>query len=211
MADRLQPRDDILIAEARARLAVIASESGDWTQVRAIAEQALPDLRKHQPRTGRMLNEMLTSLAYAESDDGNPEAAIALSREGVTAVTAALGPTHSETISSRYHLATFIQDAGRLEEARAVAEQVLRDARALASRGYSGALVIQAEGRYGSVLTDMGDPRAAIPHLEAANELASQLYGPKNPSRYTWLSELATRAAATRRLQGAAGHEAAGL
>ncbi len=107
MAERLQPRDDVLIAEARARLAVIASESGDWTQVRAIAAQALPDLRKHQPRTGRMLNEMLISLAYAESDDGNPEAAIALAREAVAAVTAALGPTHSETISSRYHLAHF--------------------------------------------------------------------------------------------------------
>jgi tetratricopeptide (TPR) repeat protein len=191
MAERLQPRDDVLIAEARARLAVIASENGEWEQVRTIAALALPDLRKHQPRTGRLLNEMLTSLAYAESEDGNPEAAITLSREGVAAVSAALGPAHSEAISARYHLATFIQDAGRLEEARTVAGQVLRDARALASPGHSGALVIQAEGRYGTVLLEMGELQAAISHLKAANELAAQLYGPNNPSRYTWFSSLA--------------------
>ena len=82
MAERLQPRDDVLIAEARARLAVIASENGDWAQVRTLAALALPDLRKHQPRTGRMLNEMLISLGYAEFDEGNHEAAIALAREG---------------------------------------------------------------------------------------------------------------------------------
>lgn len=191
MAERLQPRDDVLIAEARARLAVIASENGDWAQVRAIAALALPDLRKHQPRTGRILNEMLISLAYAESEDGKPEAAIALCREGVAAVAAALGPAHSETISGRYHLATFIQNAGRLEEARSVAEQVLRDARALAKHGHSGALLIQAEGRYGTVLLEMGELQAAISHLNAAKELAAQLYGPMNPSRYTWFSSLA--------------------
>jgi tetratricopeptide (TPR) repeat protein len=180
-----------LIAEARARLAVVASENGDWAQVRTIAALALPDLRKYQPRTGRLLSEMLTSLAYAESDDGKPEVAIELSREGVAAVSAALGPTHSESISARYHLATFIQDAGRLEEARTVAEQVLSDARALASRGQSGALVIQAEGRYGTVLLEMGELQEAISHLKAANDLAAQLYGPKNPSRYNWFSSLA--------------------
>ena len=190
LAERLRPRDDVLIAEARGRLAVVALEYGEWAQVRTLAAQALPDLRKYQPRTGRILNETLVSLAYAESDEGNPEAAIALSREGVAAVTAALGPAHSETISSRSHLATFIQKAGRLEEARAVAEQVLRDARALASPGHSGALVIQAEGRYGSVLLEMGELQAAISHLNAAIDLSSQLYGPKNPSRYTWFSEL---------------------
>ncbi len=108
MAERLQPRDEVLIAEARARLAVIASENGDWKQVRALAAQSLPDLRRHQPRTGRMLNEMLISLGYAESDEGNHEAAIALAREGITAVTAALGAAHSETISSRSHLTHFL-------------------------------------------------------------------------------------------------------
>ncbi|HEY6123573.1 MAG TPA: protein kinase [Steroidobacteraceae bacterium] len=191
MAERLQPRDDVLIAEARAQMAGVASENGEWEQVRAMAALALPDLRKYQPRTARLLNGMLISLAYAESDDGNREAAIALSREGVAAVTAALGPMHSETISGRYHLATLIQQAGRLDEARAVAEQVLRDAHALASDGHSGALVIQAEGRYGTVLLEMGELQSAISHLKAANDLAAKLYGPKNPSRYNWFSSLA--------------------
>jgi len=191
MAENLQPRDDVLIAEARARLAVIASESGDWTRVRALAALALPDLRKHQLRTGRMLNEMLVSLGYAESDEGNPKAAIALVREGVAAVTAALGPKHSETISSRSHLVHFLGKAGQFDEARRIAEQVLRDARAQASPGERGALVIQAEGRYGTVLLELGEPQAAISHLNAAVDLAAQIYGPKNPARYLWLSELA--------------------
>ena len=190
MAERLQPRDEVLLAEARARLGVIAQENGDWTQVRALAAQALPVLRKHQPRTGRMLNEMLFSVGYAECDDGNPEAAIKLSREAITAVTAALGPAHSETISSRFHLSFFLMQAGQLEEARVVSEQVVRDARALASSGERGALVIQAEGRYGAVLVEIGKAQAAIPHLHAALDLAAQLYGPKNPSRYLWLGEL---------------------
>jgi serine/threonine-protein kinase len=191
MAERLQPRDAVLIAEARARLAVIASEEGDWAQVRTIAALALPDLRKYQPRTGRLLNEMLISLAYAESEDGNPEVSVALSREGIAAVTASLGAAHSETISARFHLATFIQNTGRLEEARAVARDVVRDARALASSGHAGALVIQAEGRYGTVLLELGELDEAISHLKAANELAAQLYGPTNASRYTWFSSLA--------------------
>jgi serine/threonine protein kinase len=219
MAERLQPRDDVLIAEARARLGVIASENGEWTQVRSIAALALPDLRKYQPRTGRLLNEMLISLGYAESEDGHPEAAIALAREGVAAVSASLGPAHSETISARFHLATFIQDAGRLEEARTVAEQVVRDARALASPGHSGALVIQAEGRYGTVLLELGELQAAISHLKAANELAAQLYGPNNPSRYTWFTSLARaqsrlgdfKGLLVTRQQAYAGHQEPGL
>jgi tetratricopeptide (TPR) repeat protein len=190
MAEHLQPRDEVLLAEARARLAVVASENGDWTQVRALAAQTLPVLRQNQPRTGRMLYEMLISMGYAESDEGNPEAAIAFAREAVSAVTAALGPDHSESITSRYHLATFIQDAGGLAEARAVMEGVVRDARDLASSGEGIALVIQAEGRYGSVLIDLGETQTAISHLKAAVDLAAQLYGPRSPSRYTWLSEL---------------------
>ena len=137
--------------------------------MRALAAQSLPDLRKHQPRTGRVLKEVLVSLGYAESDEGNSDAAIALAREAVAAVTAALGPAHSETISSRYHLATFLHNAGRLDEARLVAEQVLRDARALASSGERGALLIQAEGRYGSVLLAMGELQAAISHLNVGH------------------------------------------
>ena len=190
MAEHLRPRDAVLIAEARARLGVVASENGDWPQVRSIAAQALPDLRKHQPRTGRMLNEMLISMAYAESDDGNSEAAIALAREAIAAVSAALGPGHSETISSRCHLANFLQDADRLDEARQVAEQAVRDARSLASSGGSSALLIQAEGNYGSVLLELGQPGEAIAHLNVALDLSSQLYGPQNPSRYLWLGEL---------------------
>ncbi len=191
MAERLQPRDEALIAEARGRLAVIASEQGELARVRTHAAQALPDLRKYQPRTGRTLKEVLIALAYVESDDGNDAAAIALSEEAIAAVTAALGPAHAETISSRAHLTNFLQDAKRLDEARTMAERVLRDAQALSSPGERGALLVQAEGRYGSVLLAMGEPQAAIAHFNAANELAAQLYGPKNPLRYTWFSELA--------------------
>jgi len=191
MAQHLQPPDAVLLAEARARLAVLASEQGDWAQVRALAAQALPVLRAHQPDTGRVLNEMLVSLGYAESNEGNADAAIALGREAVAAVSAALGAAHSEAVSSRSHLATFLQHAGRLDEARAFAAQVLADAHALASSGTRSAVVIQAEARYGSVLLEMGEPRDAITHLTAANDLAAQLYEPKNPQRYLWLGELA--------------------
>jgi tetratricopeptide (TPR) repeat protein len=191
MAERLRPRDDVLIAEARARLAGIASENGDWVRVRELSAQALPDLRKHQPRTGRMFNEMLITLAYAESEDGNPDGAVAFSREAVAAVTAALGPDHSEAISSRSHLVHFLNRAKQFAEARRLAEEVLRDARALTSSGAGNALVIGAEGRYGSVLLDMGDPKAAMSHFQSAVELAAQIYGPENPSRYLWLGGLA--------------------
>jgi serine/threonine protein kinase len=190
MAERLRPRDDVLIAEARARLAGIAAENGDWARTRELAAQALPDLRKHQPRTGRMFNEMLICLAYAESEDGNPDGAVALSRQAVDAVTAALGSGHSEAISSRSHLVHFLNRAKQFAEARRLAEEVLRDARALAS-GEGNALVISAEGRYGTVLLDMGEPQAAMSHFKTALELAEKIYGPENPSRYLWLGGLA--------------------
>ncbi len=191
MAEHLQPRDEVLIAEARGRLAVIAGEKGEMEQARALAAQALPDLRKYQPRTGRTLKEVLIALAYVESDENSDTRAISLAEEGVAAVTAALGPAHSETISSRAHLANFLQDAKRFEEARLVAEQALQDAKAKTSSGESGALLIQTEGLLGSVLLSMGQPQEAISHLGAATELAAKLYGPNNASRYTWYSELA--------------------
>jgi tetratricopeptide (TPR) repeat protein len=191
MAERLQPRNDVLIAEARGRLAGFASETGDWARVRELSAQALPDLRKHQPRTGRLLNAMLISLAYAESNEGNPDAAVAHSREGIAAVTAALGPNHSESISGRAHLVTFLVRAEQLDEARKLVEEVLRDAEGLGSPEERRAIVIQVEGRFGSVLIDMGEPQAAIPHFNRALELAAQVYGPNNPSRYSWLGELA--------------------
>jgi serine/threonine-protein kinase len=191
MAERMQPRDDILLAAARAQLAVVASDRGEWPEVRTLVAQALPDLRKHQPRTSRELNSALLALGFAESDERNHEAAIALGEEAVAVAIVAFGEAHSETISSRSHLAFFLQAAKKLEESRALCEQVLRDSRALASNGEHVALLIQAEGRYGTVLTFMGDPKAAIPHFKAAIELAERLYEPRNSWRSTWIGELA--------------------
>lgn len=190
LAESLQPVDEVLVAEARGRLAVLASNSGDWAETRAHAAQALPVLRKHQPRTSRVLADTLSGLGYAESDEGKPEAAIELSREAVAAVTAALGPAHSESISSRVHLGTFLRDAKQLDEARTIAEQVLRDARALASPGERGALLVQAEDLYADVLSDMGEIQEAVPHINAAVTLSFQLYGPKNEVTYRLLSDL---------------------
>jgi serine/threonine protein kinase len=190
LAERQQPVDEILVAEARGRLAVLASNSGDWAETRALAAQALPALRKYQPKTSRVLNDTLSALGYAESDEGKPEEAVKLSREAVSAVTSVLGPAHSESISSRVHLGTFLRDADQLVEARTVAEEVLRDARALASPGERGALLVQAEDLYADVLSASGEYQEAIPHINSAIELSTQLYGPKNGVTYRLLSDL---------------------
>jgi serine/threonine-protein kinase len=190
LAERLQPRDEVLLAEARGRLAIVHLKLRGWTQGRPLAEQALPVLRSHQPRTGRMLSEVLIALAYPEADDGHKDSAVAHAQEAVAAVTAALGPDHLESILARIHLGGFLGQANRNEEARDIAERALRDARALSSLGARNRLLAMAERLYGYTLVKTGEYRAAIPHLNSAIDMSIDLNGPKNNSTFIALSDL---------------------
>src|SRR6185503_3299919 len=165
LAERLQPRDEVLIAEARGLLALVMANKGEGVQARPIAEQVLPVLRANQPRTALVLSQLLSVMGYVESQDGNKDLAIALARESINVVTKAVGPESWETVSARYHLGTLLMQAERLDEARPIAEQVLRESRALEPSGGRGALLFQALELYGDVLVHAHEFQAAIPVL----------------------------------------------
>jgi len=190
LAERLQPRDEVLLAQARGLLVVVMAVSGEGAKARPLAEEVLPALRKHRPATGAVLSEVLSVMAYVESQDGNKDLSISLAREALAEIIAAIGPDRPETVSARFHLGTMLVQANRFAEARPIAEQVLREARALATPGESGALLLQAEELYGRALVETGEYQAAIPHLEAAVELSFQINGPKNDWTYSALSNL---------------------
>jgi len=191
LAERLQPRDEVLIAEARGLLALVMANKGEGVQARPIAEQVLPVLRANQPRTALVLSQLLSVMGYVESQDGNKDLAIALARESINVVTKAVGPESWETVSARYHLGTLLMQAERLDEARPIAEQVLRESRALEPSGGRGALLLQALELYCDVLVHAHEFQAAIPVLNEAVELSFEINGqPQNNWTYIILNDL---------------------
>jgi len=184
LGERLQPRDEVMLALARGRLATVLGLKGERAEALKLAGQVLPELRKHQPATTPVLGELLSVMAYIESEDGTKDRSIELAREALDTVSAILGPSGPETLTARYHLGILLLKARRFDEARPVAEQVLRDTRAQ-HPGERGALLLQAQELYGRALVEAREYQAAIPVLNEAIELSFDINGrPKND--WTW-------------------------
>jgi serine/threonine-protein kinase len=191
LAGALQPRDQVRIAEAHSWLAAIARYEGDLAQVGPLLDKAVPVLRAHQPRTGRSLSMALMEQGYIKLEEGDLDAAIVLAREAVDAVSAALGPAHTETLLAKRHLGLFYVLAKRFDEAKPLAEQVLRDAEALTSSGERTAILMAAESLYGRLLHDSGgDPDETIRHYNNGIALGTEIYGPKGDALLPMLSVL---------------------
>jgi eukaryotic-like serine/threonine-protein kinase len=193
IAERLQPRNEELIAEARIGLGWAAISTGQRDKIRPLLDQSLPVLRADQPRTVRQYAAALQLQAYYESDEGNMDLAISSSRESVAVLNAAFGPMDSETVLANRHLALYLVLAQRYAEARPILEQVLRDAQAMASSGERLALLAQIESTYARLLIDMGEIDKAIEHLHTGIELGSKAWGEKSQGVSVQLS-LLTRA-----------------
>jgi serine/threonine protein kinase len=179
IAEKLQPRDEVLLAEVRVGLASVARNGRDFAAARAMHAESIPVLRKHQPRGARMLSNALGDLAYIESEEGQLDASVQLARESVTVAENALGSAHTETIMAKRNLALFLVLAKRAEEARPLAEQALRDVKSLSASGTRNALLVATESTYGRLLLELNEPEAAAEHLNAGIETAVQVYGPK--------------------------------
>jgi len=191
LAQNLQPPDEVLIAEATSWLAAVARYENDLAAVGPLLDKSIPVLRKHQPRTGRPLSMAMMERGYIKLEEGDFDAAIVDARESVAAVSAALGPGHTETLLAKRHLALFYVLARRYDEAKPLAEQVLHDAQALTSSGERTAILMAAESLYGRLLNESGnDPQEAIRHLENALALATEIYGPKGQALLPILSVL---------------------
>jgi serine/threonine protein kinase len=192
LAERLQPRDEVPIAEARAWLANIARGNGEFDRARLLFDQAVPVLRSHQPRTGRMLAGTLMELAQLKVDDGDIEAAVALGPEAIAAASAAMGPGNSETILARRNFGLILVLAKRFDEARPLAEQAFRDSQALMPSGERNALMVATQSLLARLLLDSGgDVARCIGLLDSAIDLSTKLSGPKGEALLPLLNMLA--------------------
>jgi serine/threonine protein kinase/lipoprotein NlpI len=191
LAEALQPRDEVQIAVANSWLAAIARYEGDLAQVGPYLDKSLPVLRANQPRTGRALSMGLMEQGYIKLEEGDLDAAIVMAREAVDAAIGALGPAHTETLLARRHLGLFYVLAKRFDEAKPLAEEVLRDAEALTSSGERTAILMAAESLYGRFLHDSGgDPDETIRHYNNGIALGTEIYGPKGDALLPMLSVL---------------------
>jgi eukaryotic-like serine/threonine-protein kinase len=193
IAERMQPRNDELIAEARIGLGWMAIETGQPDKVRTLLDQSLPVLRANQPRTARQYSTALQLQANYARDEGNLDLAISSSRESVAVLNAAFGPMNSETVLAKRHLALYLVLAQQYAEARPILEQALVDAQAIAAPGERLALLAQIESSYARLLIDMGEFDNAIQHLHTGIELGSKAFGEKSQAVSALLS-LLTRA-----------------
>jgi serine/threonine-protein kinase len=193
IAERMQPRNDELIAEARMGLGWAAISTGQRDKIRTLLDQSLPVLRAGQPRTARPYAAALQLAAYHESDEGNLDLAISSSREAVAVLNAAFGPVDSETVLANRHLALYLVLSHRYAEAKPILEQALRDAQAMAPSGERVALLAQIESTYARLLIELGEFDKAIDHLHTGIEFASKAWGEKSQGVSAQLS-LITRA-----------------
>jgi serine/threonine protein kinase len=192
LAERLQPRDEVPIAEARVWLANIARGNGEFEPARLLYDQALPVLRAHQPRTGRMLATALMELAQLKADDGDIDAAIAFGPEAIAAVSAAMGPGDSETILARRNFGLILVLAKRFDEARPLAEQAFRDSQALMPSGERNALMVATQSLLARLLLDSGgDVARCIELLDSAIALSTELSGSNSDALLPLLNMLA--------------------
>jgi serine/threonine-protein kinase len=192
LAQHLQPTDEVSIAEARAWLGLIARGAGEYDEARRLLGKAVPVLREHQPRTGRMLASALMELAHLKNEEGDIDAAIAYGPEAIGAVSAALGPGHTETILARRNFALILVLAKRFDEARPLAEQALRDTQALLPSGERNALLVATQSLMARLLLDSGgDVAGCIQLLNSAIGLSTELSGPKGDSLLPLLNMLA--------------------
>jgi serine/threonine-protein kinase len=174
IAGRLQPPDEVLIAEARVSLAGSAMGRQGRDKVKELLDLSLPVLRANQPGTARAYASALQLFAYYESDEGNKDLAISSSLESVEVLNAAFGPQHSETVLAKRHLAYYYVLTQRYAEARPLLEQALRDARAMSASGERLALLAAIESTYARMLIELGEFDKAIEHLHAGIEHASK-------------------------------------
>ncbi|HEU4779274.1 MAG TPA: serine/threonine-protein kinase [Steroidobacteraceae bacterium] len=190
IAERLQPPDEVLIAEARVSLGWSAIDSGGREKVKGLLDPSLPVLRANQPGTARAYASALQLLAYYENDDGKMDLAISSSRESVAVLNAAFGPQNSETVLAKRHLALYYVLTHRYAEAKPLLEQTLHDARAMSPSGERMALLAMIESTYARMLIDLGEFEKAIEHLHSGIELASKAFGDKSQSVSAQLSLL---------------------
>ena len=188
IAERMRPRDDELIAEARTGLGWMSMETNQSDKVSALLDQSLPVLRANQPRTARQYSNALQLQANHAREEGNLDLAISSSRESVAVLNAAFGPRNSETVLAKRHLALYLVLAQQYAEARPILEQALLDAQAIAAPGERLALLSQIESSYGRLLIDLGEFDKAIQHLRTGIELGTKAFGEKSQAVGTMLS-----------------------
>ena len=191
LAARTLPADSLHASQALAQLAAVHVYERQFDLAKRELDAAIPTLRSHGPRGVRALVKALMARGFIAGDERDTEHAIADMREAVAIAGAALGENDSETIFATRQLAQEYLMAGRGAESIAAARDAFERAHANFAAGGHNALLVETEDMYGRALTESGQSRAGIRHLQNAVARSEELLGLNNQSvasKLTWLA-----------------------
>ncbi|MBK7195289.1 MAG: tetratricopeptide repeat protein [Myxococcales bacterium] len=145
---------------------------GDVAGALGLMREAEASLARTQPADGRELLELRANVAAMREADGQADQARADLEALVPALERVFGHDASTTVNAIENLGAFREHRGELPAALAY----YRDALARTTRrAPDTAAVAELRRSIGSILTQQGRPRAAIPELEAALAIYERL------------------------------------
>ena len=165
-------------------------------QLRAISEQDYSHALFSDPRFG----DILPSALHHARELGAPQAAIALSG-AVDHLGKILGDDHPQTLASRNNLASAYQQAGRLDEAIPLFEQVLADMRRVLGDNHPDTLT--SRNNLAGAYYSAGRLDEAIPLFEQVAADSTRILGDDHPQTLTSRNNLAYAYQAAGRLDEA--------
>lgn len=151
----------------------------------AVARGQLQDARRHFSSAVSIADEQqdariirgLHGLGYVEERLGAYPEAEESFRRSVVIAQAALGENHPLTARGLNHLALMVRLAGRITEARPLAEASLRISQAV----QSGTDAAAAENTLALIALDMGDGADALRRLKRVVSMTEGLHGERHP------------------------------
>ena len=191
LAARKLPNGNIHTSQARAQLATIHANEGEYDLAKRELDAVIPELRDYGRPAVRALVNALQTRGFVAGDAGESDRAIADMREAVAIAEESMGENDSETILATRQLAQEYLMAGRQQEAVSAAREAFGRAQANFGTGGRNALLVETEDMYGRALADSGQLIEGIEHLQNSITRTEQLLGPNNGSIASKLSWLA--------------------
>lgn len=169
--ERVYGPRDLVVAEVRANLGVVAAQQNRLDEAVTQLETAM-ELRRETLGDGPGVADEILNLAGVAGLRGDAESMEQWAQEAGRIYLEHLGPEAPKTLDSALMRARALEMAGRLEDARAIYEDVLaRQRRVLGERHLD---LRNVASMLGGVLVRMGQPARAIAPLQLALELEQQ-------------------------------------
>jgi non-specific serine/threonine protein kinase len=174
---------DALAANARLDLAQLHTRRSEYAKAREVVVPLLA----HSDPAMRARGEIAT--AFVLIQEGDFKAALARLRELRPRVETLLGPNSTEALTTQSYLASAHRELGQYKEAIALYRQSLAGRQAQRGKGHVATL--ESMRGLGAALFLSGALAEALPVLESASRLSTDVFGPRHDRTLLILSELA--------------------